>query len=326
MARDGSGTFNYTATSVAPAASGTTIESGDFNTTMTEIKDALTQSLSKDGQTVITGTIDFDGNALIFDTDGDFTAQANNDDQLDITGGAINEAKGADIASATTTDIGASNGNFVDITGTTTITGLGTVQAGTRRIVQFDGALTLTYNATSLILPGNVNILVKAGDIAEFVSLGGGNWVCVNYQKDLVKPDKLIFHVNIASSQSNITGVDVVEFSNSVFDTSSDFDTITNYRYTPSVAGKYFFTSTINWASVASGDNLFLYIYKNGSPSAAIEMIADTASQQGMNISTILDMNGTTDYVDVRAENKGRDTSALAGPGSLLFFTGYMVD
>lgn len=100
---------------------------------------------------------------------------------LDLTSGAFNENKSADIASATTTDIGAATGNFIDVTGTTTITGLGTVKEGSRRIVQFDGALTLTYNATSLILPGNANISVKAGDIAEFVSLGSGNWMMVNY-------------------------------------------------------------------------------------------------------------------------------------------------
>ncbi len=105
-----------------------------------------------------------------------------------INNNVINEKKGADIASATTTDIGAATGNFVDITGTTTITGFGTVQAGARRIVQFDGALTLTYNASSMILPGNANITTAAGDIAEFVSLGSGNWICVSYQRDVVKP------------------------------------------------------------------------------------------------------------------------------------------
>lgn len=97
--------------------------------------------------------------------------------------GTINQAKGADIASATTTDIGAATGNFVDVTGVTTITGLGTVQAGTIRYVRFTGVLTLTYNATSLILPGAADILTSAGDRATFVSLGSGNWLCLEYLK-----------------------------------------------------------------------------------------------------------------------------------------------
>ncbi len=98
-------------------------------------------------------------------------------------GAAINEAKGADIASAATTDIGAATGNFVHVTGTTTITALGTIQAGTRRVVVFTGILILTHNATSLILPTGASITTAAGDCAEFESEGSGNWRCTDYQR-----------------------------------------------------------------------------------------------------------------------------------------------
>ena len=106
---------------------------------------------------------------------------------LPLTGGslsgALNEAQGANIASATTTDIGAATGNSLTVTGTTTITGLGTVQAGTRRIVTFSGILILTHNGTSLILPTAANITTAVGDVATFVSLGSGNWFCASYQR-----------------------------------------------------------------------------------------------------------------------------------------------
>jgi hypothetical protein len=92
-------------------------------------------------------------------------------------------AKGSDIASATTTDIGAATAEFVDVTGTTTITGLGTIAAGIVRTVRFTGALTLTHNGTSLILPGGASITTAANDTAEFRSLGSGNWVCTWYKK-----------------------------------------------------------------------------------------------------------------------------------------------
>ncbi len=95
----------------------------------------------------------------------------------------IDEAKGADIASASTTNIGAATGNYVNITGTTTITAFDSAQAGTRRILNFNSILTLTYNATSLILPTSANITTAGGDTATFVSLGSGNWICVQYQR-----------------------------------------------------------------------------------------------------------------------------------------------
>lgn len=100
-----------------------------------------------------------------------------------MSGVPLNLAKGADIASASTTDIASATGNHAKITGTTTITALGTVQAGARRTVEFGGVLTLTYNATSLILPTGADITTAAGDTAEFVSLGSGNWKCLWYAR-----------------------------------------------------------------------------------------------------------------------------------------------
>lgn len=120
-------------------------------------------------------------------------------DSLRVGGGKINSnfdelyafnggSKGADIASATTTDLSTATGDFVKITGTTTITGLGTVAAGAERVLQFAGALTLTYNATSLILPTAASITTAANDIARFRSLGSGNWICVGYVRASGQP------------------------------------------------------------------------------------------------------------------------------------------
>lgn len=116
-------------------------------------------------------------------------------------------AKGADIASAATTDIGAATGEFVDVTGTTTITALGTVAAGIVRTVRFTGALTLTHNATSLILPGSANITTANGDVAQFRSLGSGNWKCTNYIPQAGYPLKTGFTVTGAINEAQ--GADI---------------------------------------------------------------------------------------------------------------------
>jgi hypothetical protein len=91
--------------------------------------------------------------------------------------------KGADLASSATVDLGAAGGNYVNVTGTSTITSLGSGAAGIDVTVCFTGILTLTHNATSLILPTGANITTAAGDIARFISLGSGNWVCAGYQR-----------------------------------------------------------------------------------------------------------------------------------------------
>jgi hypothetical protein len=86
------------------------------------------------------------------------------------------------IASATTTDLSTVNDGDITVTGTTTITGLGTLTAGIKKVLTFSGVLTLTHNATSLILPGAANITTAAGDVAIMRSLGSGNWKCIAFQ------------------------------------------------------------------------------------------------------------------------------------------------
>jgi len=132
-------------------------------------------------------------------------------------GGADNlSTKGTAIASATTTDIGAATGRYVHITGTTTITGLGTKTAGVVRMLTFDGALTLTHNATSLILPGAANITTAAGDTAVFVSEGSGNWRCLAYQRAAASPARAnvweTIYDNYLTTQASIDITNLSEF------------------------------------------------------------------------------------------------------------------
>lgn len=96
----------------------------------------------------------------------------------------INESKGSNIASATTTSIGSATGNYVHITGTTTISSFGTAaQAGISRTVIFDGALTIVHNVLAIILPGGLNIVTEAGDKAVFVADTTNVWNCVSYTR-----------------------------------------------------------------------------------------------------------------------------------------------
>lgn len=88
------------------------------------------------------------------------------------------------IASAATTDLGAASSANVSISGTTGITSFGTANAGVYRQGRFTGALTLTHNATSLILPNNgSNITTAANDRFGAYSLGSGNWLVLWYQR-----------------------------------------------------------------------------------------------------------------------------------------------
>lgn len=196
---NGSGSFSVVNTFVA----GTTILSSAVNQNFSDIAtNGLTNAVTRDGQGVMSAPFKLtSGSAaapsLAFQSDAQSGIYLAGTSQVGLSvGGAlkllltssaitpsapIGMQAQASVASATTTDIGAENSNNVLITGTTTITGLGTAAAGVWRLVQFGGALTLTHNGTSLILPGGNNITTAAGDTSLFVSLGSGNWRCWFY-------------------------------------------------------------------------------------------------------------------------------------------------
>lgn len=91
--------------------------------------------------------------------------------------------KGSDVASAGTVSLG--EGGLFHITGTTPITDIdfATPKNGRGATLIFDGALTLTHNATTLKLPGEANITTAAGDRCDIVQDSGDNIIVTNYTR-----------------------------------------------------------------------------------------------------------------------------------------------
>ena len=70
------------------------------------------------------------------------------------------------------------DGDFAQVSGTTTVTAVGVAAAGFGFRVMFTGAgLNITHNGTSLISPWGRDYRTVPNEIIEFQSLGSGNWV-----------------------------------------------------------------------------------------------------------------------------------------------------
>lgn len=113
--------------------------------------------------------------------------------------------KSVTIASASTMNIGAAAGTYIDVTGAVTITAFDTVQAGVRRVLRFAGAPQITHSATTTILPGAQNLPVQAGDTVEFTSEGSGNWRCTDLIKAATPPP--VGRKVLAAKTGSYTGV-----------------------------------------------------------------------------------------------------------------------
>ena len=88
------------------------------------------------------------------------------------------------------------------------------------------------------------------------------------------------------------------------FDTNNAYDNTTNYRFQPTTAGKYFVYSNLNLQ--CTGYVLYVssqQIRKNGSiyQSSAMVFNNNTQNSSPMYASSIIDLNGSTDYVEIFA-------------------------
>lgn len=237
---------------------------------------------------------------------------------------------GADIASASTVNLDTATGDLVDVTGTTTITAI-TLSEGREATVRFTGILTLTHGA-SLVLPGAANITTAAGDFAIFRGYASGVVRCVAYTRAAVAPLATITTPTFSVHRNNVnqaslgaTAYTKIQFTTEEFDTNSNFDSATNYRFTPTVAGKYAVHLAIFFASGINSDvQVAAAIYKNG---AIHRQGSGTtiATGGGAFVSAIVDMNGSSDYIEGFAYNGDATGRNLDGNMYNTFMTGVRV-
>ncbi len=79
------------------------------------------------------------------------------------------------------------------------------------------------------------------------------------------------------------------------FDTNNCFDSTTNYRFTPTVAGYYQLQGT--FAVNVAVTQIQIGVYKNGSLFKQGGNVATNAGQ--LNVSCLVYLNGSTDYVEL---------------------------
>lgn len=108
------------------------------------------------------------------------------------------------------------------------------------------------------------------------------------------------------------------------FDTNSNFDNTTNYRFTPTVAGYYQITAVANLSDV-SNSGMSISIYKNGSAfKTTTNGTSGTQTTSGV-VTALISMNGTTDYVEMWVNINGSATRAVTGGAANTYFQGCLV-
>jgi hypothetical protein len=94
-----------------------------------------------------------------------------------------------------------------------------------------------------------------------------------------------------------------VQFQTERFDTANAFDSTTNYRFQPLVAGYYLITSGAGFNRANNNEGIYVSIYKNGASYATVGTNASSNTFAIANVNALVYLNGSTDYVETYVAN-----------------------
>ena len=144
-----------------------------------------------------------------------------------------------------------------------------------------------SVSGTSTLTVGSSNS--SAISLAKNVSLASGV-----EQSNFLNP---AFRARMSGAQSITCGTYTkVDYDTEFFDTDSAYDNSTNYRFTPQTAGKYFIFASVQSGETSDFDDFQIQIHKNGSTYAQTRIRHHYGDN--INCQVIVDMNGSTDYVE----------------------------
>jgi len=110
------------------------------------------------------------------------------------------------------------------------------------------------------------------------------------------------------------------------FDTNNCFDSTTNYRFTPNVAGYYHISANVSLGGTAY-TAFYVQIYKNGSGFGqyiAVDTAIGSFNTFTGSINTLVYANGTTDYFELYTYSSSIAPYVNAGGNGPTIFTSFL--
>lgn len=121
---------------------------------------------------------------------------------------------------------------------------------------------------------------------------------------------------NSATSLTSLTATKL-QFQAEEYDTANCFDSSTNYRFTPNVAGYYLVNGAFRIGTASTG--LVLWLYKNGSAYKELSYLPATAGSTAVAGGAQVYLNGTTDYIELYAQQNAATQNSVTGSATTYF-------
>jgi len=170
-----------------------------------------------------------------------------------------------------------------------------------------------------------VNTYQDANGNALFSSDGSGTVTLDSNFSGVLPSNTPAFHAYPSATTSVPTGTSVkVQANTEVLDTDNCYDNTTNYRFTPTTAGKYFCYVSICYNLQNSGVGLIGELRKNGTEVFSCKR-EDSSYQNFLTAFTsgIIEFNGSTDYLEFYTSTSSSLTRTLDNDEARVFFGAY---
>lgn len=226
-----------------------------------------------------------------------------------------NGGTGSTTASAALTALGAVAKSGDTMTGTLEVPSLK---------IQSTGGGSVTLNTPSTASNFTATFPANTGNV---VTTGSSAVVTQAMLASNVVGNGPAFSAYLSTNQNVTTNVlTKVQVNTEEFDTNSNYDNSTNYRFTPTVAGYYQIDANV----IILGGSMTVAlatIYKNGAEfkrGGQISYNSGNASVFGAPVSALIYLNGSTDYVELYAQGTGTSPYFLGGQ-QYVWFSGVLV-
>ena len=111
-----------------------------------------------------------------------------------------------------------------------------------------------------------------------------------------------------------------VQFQTEEFDTANCFDSTTNYRFTPNVAGYYLIATDVGYSTTITTECI-VSLWKNGSE---YRRLSDVLSTFSVNGSCLVYLNGSTDYIEIYAYQASGSTKTTDNRSFSTWVNGFL--
>jgi hypothetical protein len=184
-----------------------------------------------------------------------------------------------------------------------------------------DGNNGIIFNTSSTSVNSSItssgNTLVfKTPNSANAMTIDtNGNVISANVVISSLKPAFAVYaNTQTTTSASTYTKI---AFKFKELDSTNSFDSVTNYRYQPKLAGWYQINGSVGW--IASQTETYTVIVKNGT----IYRWGTDSAGYGTNVSAMIYLNGSTDYIELFVVTAGSTLNVTGA--SATYFQGFWI-